>query len=88
MIGKGAGPVACSVTATLTSGKPQLFYTAVDNAKAAIAQAFPMDDALLEWKKDEQNPIITGKPAGLSDDFRDPYIFTHNGKVLYDCWYW
>lgn len=66
--------------ATLTSGKPQLFYTAVDNAKAAIAQAFPMDDALLEWKKDEQNPIITGKPAGLSDDFRDPYIFTHNGK--------
>lgn len=37
--------------ATLTSGKPQLFYTAVDNAKAAIAQAFPMDDALLEWRR-------------------------------------
>lgn len=64
----------------LTNGKPALFYTAVDNAKASIAQAFSLDDALLQWTKDEHNPIISGKPAGLSDDFRDPYLFTCNGK--------
>ncbi|WP_291528766.1 LamG-like jellyroll fold domain-containing protein [Bacteroides sp. UBA939] len=66
--------------AVLTDGKPALFYTAVDNAKATIAQASPADDALLQWTKDVRNPIVPGRPAGLSDDFRDPYMFACNGQ--------
>lgn len=63
----------------LTGGKPHLFYTAVDNSKATIAEASPVDGQLVGWTKDPRNPIVPGRPAGLSDDFRDPYIFTSNG---------
>lgn len=64
----------------VTGGKPHLFYTAVDNAKAMIAEAIPADEHLVDWVKDSRNPVISGRPAGLSDDFRDPYIFTSNGE--------
>ena len=64
----------------LTGGKPYIFYTAVDNAKAVMAQAMPLDDNLVEWEKYEGNPVVNGRPAGLSDDFRDPYIFKFNGE--------
>ncbi len=59
----------------LTGGKPNIIYTAVDYAKAVIAQATPDDDGLLNWTKSAGNPIINGRPDGLSDDFRDPYFF-------------
>ena len=55
-----------------------LIYTAVDNAKATIAQAKAKDKDLREWEK--LGVIINGRPNGLSDDFRDPYFFTANGE--------
>ena len=59
-------------------GKPTVFYPGVDYAKARIVMASPLDDDLLDWKKD--GVVIDGKPDGLSDDFRDPYFFTQNGN--------
>lgn len=55
-----------------------ILYTAVDNAKATIAQAKAKDASLTEWEK--QGVIINGRPTGLSDDFRDPYFFAANGQ--------
>ena len=77
---KGCWSGCVFTDATLTGGKPHLFYTAVDNAKATIAEAFPADEQLIGWTKDSRNPIIPGRPSGLSDDFRDPYVFTSNGE--------
>ena len=65
----------------ITGGKPNIIYTAVDYARATIAQAAPDDDQLNYWTKSADNPIIDGRPGGLSDDFRDPYFFRHNGKA-------
>jgi len=59
-------------------GNTYILYTAVDNAKATIAQAKAKDNGLIEWEK--QGVIINGRPSGLSDDFRDPYFFTANGQ--------
>lgn len=67
----------------LTGGKPNIFYTAVDYAKATICQATPVDDDLLEWQKPNNNPIINGKPQGLSDDFRDCHVFKGDDGVYY-----
>lgn len=77
---KGCWSGAVFIDKDLTAGKPGILYTAVDNAKATIAMATPVDDALVEWNKLANNPIINGRPQGLSDDFRDPYFFTHNGE--------
>lgn len=66
----------------ITGGKPNAIYTAVDYQKAVIAQASPLDDDLISWEKASDNPIINGKPVGLSDDFRDPYFF-RNGDDAY-----
>lgn len=66
----------------ITGGNPNILYTAVDYAKAMIAQASPETDALDNWEKSAANPIINGRPAGLSDDFRDPYFF-RNGDNAY-----
>lgn len=59
-------------------GTPYILYTAVDNGHAVIAQAVAQDDQLRQWTK--QGVVIDGRPQGLSDDFRDPYFFTANGK--------
>ena len=59
-------------------GDTYLLYTAVDNARATIAQARAKDSDLVEWEK--LGVIINGRPTGLSDDFRDPYFFTANGQ--------
>ena len=59
-------------------GDTYLLYTAVDNAKARIAQAKAKDASLVDWEK--LGVIIDGRPSGLSDDFRDPYFFTANGQ--------
>lgn len=66
----------------ITGGKPNAIYTAVDYQKAVIAQAAPIDEDLIAWEKNSDNPIINGKPTGLSDDFRDPYFF-RNGEDAY-----
>ena len=60
------------------NGTPGIIYTAVDNARAVIAQANPVDATLIDW--DKQGILINGRPGGLSDDFRDPYYFTANGQ--------
>lgn len=64
----------------ITSGLPNAIYTGVDYEKAYIVQAAPTDASLLDWNK--LGVIINGRPAGLSDDFRDPYFF-RNGNDAY-----
>ncbi len=66
----------------VTGGKPNIIYTAVDYVRATIARAVPDGSSLLNWTKQEDNPIINGRPDGLSDDFRDPYFF-RNGDNAY-----
>lgn len=66
----------------ITGGKPNILYTAVDYGRAMIAGASPDDAALNDWTKWGNNPIINGRPGGLSDDFRDPYFF-RNGDNAY-----
>lgn len=77
---KGCWSGCLFADATLTGGKPHIYYTAVDNGRATIAEAIPVDEQLLEWNKESRNPIIPGRPVGLSDDFRDPYVFTSGGN--------
>lgn len=59
----------------ITGGRPNIIYTAVDYAKAMIAQATPDSKSLDNWSKLSTNPIIPGRPNTLTDDFRDPYFF-------------
>lgn len=67
----------------ITDGKPSILYTGVDYVKAVIAQANPLDEDLIFWEKSARNPIISGRPNGLSDDFRDPYFFRDsNGAYI------
>lgn len=66
----------------VTGGKPNIIYTGVDYGHASIDLATPDDDALINWTKSPSNPIIAGRPDGLSDDFRDPYFF-RNGDNAY-----
>ena len=66
----------------LTQGRPQIFYTAVDYERARIATAKASDDSLLEWSKPDSNPLVDGRPDGLSDDFRDCFLF-RDGSNLY-----
>lgn len=77
---KGCWSGAVFTDPELTGGKPAIIYTGVDNAKATIDMALPDDDNLTSWSKVDGNPIINGRPSGLSDDFRDPYFFTAGGK--------
>ena len=60
------------------NGTPNILYTAVDNGRATIAHATPLDDSLVDWNK--TGILINGRPAGLNDDFRDPYYFADNGN--------
>jgi len=62
---------------SLTGGEYAAFYTAVDNGKASIAMASPQDVNLEKWAK--RGTLIGSKPAGLSDDFRDCYLFEAGG---------
>ncbi|MBQ8097855.1 MAG: GH32 C-terminal domain-containing protein [Prevotella sp.] len=59
-------------------GTHYILYTAVDNARATIAQARATDESLHSWEK--LGVVIDGRPAGLSDDFRDPFYFEANGQ--------
>lgn len=77
---KGCWSGAVFTDAELTGGRPAIIYTGVDNAKATIDMALPADDNLTLWNKSASNPLISGRPEGLGDDFRDPYFFTANGR--------
>jgi len=67
----------------ITGDRPAALYTGVDYVRAVIAMARPLDDDLLVWEKDSRNPLINGRPQGLSDDFRDPYFFrTEHGAYM------
>ncbi len=68
--------------AELTSGLPRAYYTAVDYGRARIAHADPVDASLKEWTKPAGAVDLDGRPEGLSDDFRDCYIFK-NGQDYY-----
>jgi len=57
---------------------PYILYTAVDNARATIAKAKALDATLADWQK--EGIVVDGRPAGLSDDFRDPYYFEADGQ--------
>lgn len=65
----------------ITGGTPNIVYTAVDYSKAMIAQATPLTGELNDWVKNTGNPIISNRPNGLSDDFRDPYFFRHGNDA-------
>lgn len=66
----------------ITGGTPNIIYTAVDYSKAMIAQATPLTGELNNWVKNTGNPIISNRPNGLSDDFRDPYFFRHGNDAF------
>lgn len=62
---------------------PGIIYTGVDYGKAMISFASPTDATLIDWTKASNNPRINGRPAGLSDDFRDPFFFrTEHGAYI------
>lgn len=77
---KGCWSGAVFTDPDITGGRPGILYTGVDNARATIDMALPDDESLTYWTKTNGNPIINGRPSGLSDDFRDPYFFTSGGK--------
>ena len=79
---KGCWSGAIVSDEVFTGGKPGAIYTAVDYAKATICMATPDDESLVNWTKSSSNPLINGRPAGLTDDFRDPYFF-RNGDDAY-----
>lgn len=79
---KGCWSGCVFTDAELTGNKPNIIYTGVDYAKAMICQAAPLTDELDNWVKASDNPIINGRPGGLSDDFRDPYFF-RSGNYAY-----
>lgn len=67
-------------TAFDSSGTPIVYYTGVDGQKAGIGRAVATDSTLLTWEKDNSNPLISNPPASYNHmDFRDPYVFEHNG---------
>ncbi len=64
----------------LTGGMPRAYYTGVDYAKARIVEANPVSADLKEWTK--TGVVIDGRPSGLTDDFRDCFVF-RNGSDYY-----
>lgn len=79
---KGCWSGAIVTDDVVTGGRPAAIYTAVDYARATICMATPDDEGLVKWSKYTANPLINGRPSGLSDDFRDPYFF-RNGDDAY-----
>ncbi len=67
--------------AAITGGQPWIAYTGVDNGRATIDFAQPQNTEMTVWTKDTRNPRINGRPAGLTDDFRDPYFFKNGDKA-------
>lgn len=64
----------------VTEDETWLVYTAVDNARASMRFARPIDSTFMHFEKVPTH-AITGIPGGYSSDFRDPYYFRSNGKA-------
>lgn len=62
-------------------GNPVIVYTGVNGVKATIALAVSQDD-METFEKFDQNPIISGRPADVNLDFRDPFVWKEG-----DTWY-
>lgn len=72
---KGCWSGAIFTDEILTGGKPRIIYTSVNNERATISQAMPLDEELIDWEKDAAGPILTTMPSGYQADWRDPYFF-------------
>lgn len=60
-------------------GIPVIVYTG-GARKNSINIAFPVDSALVHWRKSPCNPVVTDRPAQFArTDMRDPYIFSDGG---------
>ncbi len=63
------------------TGKPVIIYTGVNGAKAGIGVATSADVELTTWTKSVSNPVVPEAPANVKHlDFRDPYVWFHNGS--------
>jgi len=59
--------------AVINKGVPTLVYTGVSPEVQCLATS---DDAMIEWKKHPQNPVIASPPEGLEvTGFRDPCVW-------------
>jgi sucrose-6-phosphate hydrolase SacC (GH32 family) len=63
-------------------GEPMIFYTSIGHSRPECWIALPEDKDLIRWKKFEGNPILTEASPGIDYyDFRDPFVFTHEGRT-------
>jgi beta-fructofuranosidase len=63
-------------------GEPMIFYTSIGHSKPECWIALPEDPDLIRWKKFDGNPILTEASPGIPYyDFRDPFIFEHQGRT-------
>lgn len=67
----------------MDDGKPVLFYTSIGHKNPQHWAAVPEDNALINWQKHSQNPILVMEDHGeqFIDDWRDPYLFRENGET-------
>lgn len=57
-------------------GKPAIMYTGSNGTYTGMNLAYAKDDALIEWEKYKNNPVVDGPPAGFArKDMRDPYLW-------------
>ncbi len=66
-----------SGSVTLIDGRPCAFYTGVQQGVQTLCRADPTDHALVRWRKDPRNPLLTN-PAGVHPtrgDLRDPWVW-------------
>lgn len=63
----------------LQDGTPAVVYTGVDGVKAGIGTATSTDN-YNSLVKNSSNPVISGAPADVNMDFRDPYVWFKDGK--------
>ena len=62
-------------------GKPLIVYTGSDGNDNNVNIAYPEDDALINWAKDEKNPVIKSKPKEFSRrDMRDPFVWQEGNR--------
>jgi len=63
-------------------GEPMIFYTSIGHPKPHCWIAIPEDQDLIRWKKFDGNPILTEESPGIPYyDFRDPFVFAHQGRT-------
>lgn len=63
-------------------GSVVLLYTSIGARAPEQWAAEPLDRELIKWKKTPDNPILTLKSHGsvAIDDWRDPFVFEHQGR--------